>query len=95
MALKDSLAQLANGMTLVVATAPALANVMEEGGDLINFDRCCHLIYDDADELIQEHPVAMKRILVLYRKSIERTESSTDSKILVPRQVGCIGWSRF
>lgn len=86
--IKDSITRLVNGVTLLVATAPALANVMEEGGHHINFDRCCHLVYEDADALIQEHPTALKRINVMYNKSVQRTESGSNSEIFVPRQVG-------
>ena len=85
--IKDAIAQLTNGVTLLATTAPALAVIMEQAINHINFDRCCHLVYEDADALIQEHPDVMKKILVMYRKSVKRTESCTDAKIFVPRQV--------
>ena len=85
--IKESIPHVINGLSLLAATAPALAGLMLEAGSIINFDRCCHLVYENADSLIREHPSSMKQIYGMYHKSVKRTESQANSGISVPRQV--------
>ena len=83
--LKETIPLFLNGLTLLAATAPALASLMDkENESVINFDRCCHLIYEDADYLLKEHKDSMKKIIQMYRRSLKRVEKSDH---LVQRQV--------
>lgn len=73
-----------NGVTLLASTAPALSYLMEESKGAISFERCCHLIFDDADVLLQEHALATKKLFGLYDGSVRRM---SNKKYFVPRQV--------
>lgn len=79
-----ALPYLINGVTLLAATAPALSLLLSEGKDIISFDRCCHLVFDDADFVLKEHAGAAKKLFNFYQESVQRV---TEGKNFVPRQV--------
>ncbi|XP_032782601.2 putative ATP-dependent RNA helicase TDRD12 isoform X1 [Daphnia magna] len=82
--LKVALPYLINGVTLLAATAPALSLLLSEGKDIISFDRCCHLVFDDADFVLKEHAGAAKKLFNFYQESVQRV---TEGKNFVPRQI--------
>ncbi|XP_057379935.1 putative ATP-dependent RNA helicase TDRD12 isoform X2 [Daphnia carinata] len=82
--LKVALPYLINGVTLLAATAPALNLLLSEGKDIISFDRCCHLVFDDADFVLKEHAGAAKKLFYFYQESVQRV---TEGKNFVPRQI--------
>jgi hypothetical protein len=85
------LSHFVNGVTLLAATPPALSYILEEAKTLMNFDRCCHLILENADTLLQEHGAAMKGILQKYYESVKRIRSdkpdATGETYVMSRQV--------
>lgn len=77
---------LINGMSLLAATAPALLTLLEESQGVINFDRCCHLVFEDADVLLRNHGEVVGKIFERYVASVQRVRS--DPKAChMPRQV--------
>lgn len=54
------------------------------------FDRCCHLVLDEADTLVKEHAVHLKNIFGQYQQAVQRTKKTdaNGQKYFVPRQVG-------
>lgn len=88
--LNDSVSSMTNGLTLLAATAPALAFLSERSQDLVPlFDRCCHLVLDEADTLVKEHAVHLKNIFGQYQQAVQRTKKTdaNGQKYFVPRQV--------
>ena len=77
-------------ITVLVATAPALSFLLDGGKEIISFDRCCHLVFDDADVLIKEHGEATRKLFQFYQESVRRTSG----KSLTPRQVNRYGQLR-
>ena len=73
--LNDSVKTLVNGVTLLAATAPALRNLFQEANCVINFDRCCHLIFENTDLLLKDHGEAFKHLVELYYSSCKRTKN--------------------
>ena len=82
--LKVALPYLINGVTLLAATAPALYFLLTKGKDIISFDRCCHLVFDDADMVLKEHGEATKKLFNFYQESVQR---ATTGNNFIPRQV--------
>jgi hypothetical protein len=85
------LSHFVNGVTLLAATPPALLYILEEAKTLMNFDRCCHLILENADTLLQENGTVMKGILHKYYESVERISphkpDASGETYTMPRQV--------
>lgn len=61
---------------MLAATAPALSFLLEESQGVISFDRCCHLVFDDADILLQEHGEATKKLFTCYQESVRRMSTN-------------------
>jgi CRISPR/Cas system-associated endonuclease Cas1 len=72
-----ALPYLINGVTLLAATAPALNLLLTKAKDIISFDRCCHLVFDDADVVLKEHGESTKKLFNFYQES-----STGEKKIL-------------
>lgn len=76
---------LINGVSLLAITAPALQKLLEESQDVINFDRCCHLVFEDAEVLLKNHYSAICEIIRRYQLSVQRTKSNPNH-VHMPRQ---------
>lgn len=70
--LNESVGTLVNGVTLLAVTAPALRNLFQEANSVINFDRCCHLVFENTDLLLKDHGEAFKHLVELYYSSCKR-----------------------
>lgn len=75
-----------NGVTLLAATAPALAALLEEAKGVISFDRCHHLVLENADALLNDHYKPMKKLVEFYRQSVDRVNANSSKGYFVPRQ---------
>ncbi len=71
-------------MTLLAATVPALNLLLTKTKDIISFDRCCHLVFDDADVMLKEHGESTKNLSKFYQESVQR---ATMGNNFIPRQV--------
>lgn len=67
---------LINGVALLAVTAPALRALLEESQDVISFDRCCHLVFEDADILLKSHMDTIRDIFIRYEASVQRTRNN-------------------
>ena len=85
--IQANLNRFVNGVTLLSATAPALACLLEEAKGVINFDRCHHLVLENANSLLNDHHKSMKKLVELYRQSVERIDANSSKGYFVPRQV--------
>ena len=83
--IRANLNRLINGVTLLTATAPALASLLQEADKTISFDRCAHLVLDSADLLFSNHMESMKILIPLYQASVKRINAAAAH--FVPRQV--------
>lgn len=57
---------------------------MLEANSVINFDRCCHLVFENTDLLLKDHGEAFKHLVELYHRSCKRIR---DDGIVITRQV--------
>jgi hypothetical protein len=58
--------------------------LLTKAKDIISFDRCCHLVFDDADVVLKEHGESTKKLFNFYQESVQR---ATMGNNFIPRQV--------
>ena len=85
--LKESISQFVNGITLLATTASALESLLDSASETINFDRCCHLILDNADILLQDYGNSLVKIFSKYQLSVKKFSNRAEHGYFVPRQV--------
>ncbi len=64
------------GCHILVTIPPSLLRALD--GEITNFHRCSHLIFDDADDTFAAHSADVKRIVDLYRDSHAQSAAEAD-----------------